>query len=459
MTNRPTKPRPGRPPDTRPQDTRAPAASPPTSSPQADLRGGARLAVDGTRHITGLVEALHGQIQRVALPLRRRPAAAPPQATTANDSDGLPRSRGLTRLVYRSIQGTTRLVGAGLDGLLAPFDAALAGTGPAPRRDALVAALNGVLGDHLQRSSNPLAIPMQLRQGGAPLHAAALGAAAPRRVLLLVHGLCMSDLGWCRNGHDHGQRLASALGAVPVYAWYNSGQHIDVNGLALAGVLQRLVQDWPAPLDELMIIGHSMGGLVARSAIHQADAAGHTWPQRLKKLVFLGTPHHGAPLERAGNWLHQLMDWSPYAAPFTRLTGLRSAGITDLRHGNLLAADWQGASRFDHRDRRTPVPLPKGVACYAMAGTAGSVGNAASGANLASVGALLAAGQVGASLVGAGLEGDGLVLIDSALGRHKRSALDLALAKSHTWVAPGVHHLQLLSDAAVYRRLLRWLGP
>ena len=429
MTDRPVKPRAGR-----------PLAANPTASPVADVRGGVRLAVDGTRHITGLVEALHGQIQRVALPLRRRPAAAPPPAATANGSDGLPRTRGLSSLVYRSIQGTTRLVGAGLDSLLAPFDAALAGTQPAPRRDALVAALNGVLGDHLQRSGNPLAIPMHLRQGGAPLHVSVLGPAAPRRVLLLVHGLCMSDLGWCRNGHDHGQRLASALGAAPVYAWYNSGQHIDINGLALANVLQRLVQDWPTPLDGLMIIGHSMGGLVVRSAIHQATAAGHTWPQQLKNLVFLGTPHHGAPLERAANWLHQVMDWSPFLAPFTRFTGLRSAGITDLRHGNLLQADWQGASRFDHRDRRTPVPLPKGVACYAIAGTAASPGSAG-------------------SMLGNDLLGDGLVPIDSALGRHKRSALDLGLAKSHTWVAPGVHHLQLLSDAAVYRRLLHWLGP
>ena len=429
MTGRPVKPLP----------RRRPVAKPVAPS-VADVRGGLRLAVDGTRHITGLVEALHGQIQRVAGPLRRRPAAAPPLVATANDSDGLPRARGLTGLVYRSIQGTTRLVGLGLDRLLAPFDSALASSQPTPRRDALVAALNGLLGDHLQRSANPLAIPMQLRQGGAPLQAHRLGPGAARRVLLLVHGLCMSDLGWCRNGHDHGQRLGTALGAAPVYACYNSGQHIDVNGLALADALQRLVQDWPAPLDGLLIIGHSMGGLVVRSAIHQASAAGHTWPQALKKLVFLGTPHHGAPLERAGNWLHQLLDWSPYAAPFTRLTGLRSAGITDLRHGNLLPADWQGASRFDQRDRRTPVPLPKGVACYAIAGTATSADS--SGA-----------------LLGNRLVGDGLVLIDSALGRHKRSALALGLAKSHTWVAPGVSHLQLLSDAAVYRRLAGWLGP
>ena len=397
----------------------------------ADARGGLRLVVDATRHITGLVEALHGQILRVAPPLRRRPAA---EQALAGDGDGLPRTQGLTGLVYRSIQGSSRLVGDGLDGLLAPWDAALGSAGSSPRRDAAVAALNGVLGDHLLRSGNPLAITLQLRQQGQALDRARLVAAAPRRLLLLVHGLCMSDLGWCRDGHDHGQRLGAALGAEPVYAWYNSGRHISDNGADLAQALEQLLQQWPNPPDELIIVGHSMGGLVARSAIEQARQAGQAWPQRLHKLVFLGTPHHGAPLERAGNWLHRVMDLSPYVAPFTRLSRIRSEGITDLRHGNLLARDWQGASRFDHRDLRQPLPLPAGVDCYAIASTAGGPGSAGS------------------------MLGDGLVPVDSALGRHKRQAMDLGLDKAHTWVGHGIHHLDMLSDPAVYRRLLGWLG-
>ncbi len=403
-----------------------------------DARGSVRLAVDATQHVTGLVEALHGQIQRVAPPLRRRSSdASQPQAA---DTDGLPRTRGITRLVYRSIQGTTRLVGNALDGLLAPFDSALAGSGPpSARRDALVAALNGVLGDHLQRSGNPLAIQLHLRLHGQPLDPAALGSTVPRRVLLLVHGLCMNDAGWQRNGHDHGRLLGQALGAAPVYGVYNSGLHISQNGQALADALQQLVQDWPVPLEELIILGHSMGGLVARSACHHAALAGHSWPQQLRKLVFLGTPHHGAPLERAGNWLHRVMDWSPYLAPFTRLTRLRSAGITDLRHGNLVQADWLAASRFDHQDLRQPVPLPAGVACFAIASTLTST--------------------LGQARSASAMLGDGLVTVDSALGRHRRKALHLGLPGSRVWVVPGVGHLDLLSDAAVYQRLLGWLGP
>ena len=411
-----------------------PATQQAPQGPLADVRGGVRLAVDATRHITGLVEALHGQIQRLAPPLRGRAAAARPGA---GDADGLPKARGLSGLVYRSIQGSTRLVGQGLDRLLAPFDAALADSREAPRRDAVVAALNGVLGDHLLRSGNPLAIPMQLRQQGRPLDAGRwAGPAAPpppRRLLLLVHGLCMSDGGWCRKGHDHGQRLGVALGAEPVYAWYNTGRHISDNGADLADALDHCLAHWPGPLDEIIIIGHSMGGLVARSAVEQARQAGQVWPGRLRKLVFLGSPHHGAALERAGNSLHRWLDISPYAAPFTRLSRIRSQGITDLRHGNLLARDWQGASRFDHGDKRQPLPLPAGVDCYAVASTAGRAGSA--GARL----------------------GDGLVSVDSALGRHPRAEMNLGLDADHCWVGHGIHHLDLLSDPLVYQRLLGWL--
>ncbi|HOB92953.1 MAG TPA: alpha/beta hydrolase [Aquabacterium sp.] len=399
--------------------------------PVADLRGSLRLLADGTRGVTAIAGALHGQIQRLAPPLRWGTWL---DAELPDGSAGLPPARGLSGLVYRSIQGTARLVGDGFDGLLAPFDTALAGTEPSPRRDMLVAALNGVLGDHLLHSDNPLALPLQLRQHGRPLDVAALGPQAPGRLLLLVHGLCMSDHGWCRNGHDHGQALAPALGAAPVYAFYNSGLHISTNGRALSQALQAVVDAWPVALARVDIVGHSMGGLVARSALAQAAAAGHTWPAKLQSLVFLGTPHHGAPLERAGNWLHRVLDLSPYAAPFTRLSGLRSQGITDLRHGNLLDADWRGPGRFDGRDHRSPVALPDGVQAWAIAGTTGGPGQRGS------------------------MVSDGLVPVESALGHHRRAAMRLNLPVERCWVGHGIGHLDLLSDPLVYRKLLGWMG-
>jgi pimeloyl-ACP methyl ester carboxylesterase len=187
------------------------------------------------------------------------------------------------------------------------------------------------------------------------------------------------------------------------------------------------------PVESLAVIGHSMGGLVMRSALHEAMHAGMHWPASVKQLVFLGTPHHGAPLERGGNWLHRGLGVSPYVAPLTRLSGLRSSGITDLRHGNLLEQDW-AANRFAQRDTRAAVPLPHGVACYAVAGT---IGEGATDEWL----------------------GDGLVPVTSALGRNARPTRDLHIPLSHQWIARGVNHLDLLGSEAVYRRLRRWLKP
>ncbi len=113
----------------------------------------------------------------------------------------------------------------------------------------------------------------------------------------------MNDLQWQRNGHDHGERLAADLGYTPLYLHYNSGRHISTNGRELAELLEETIAHWPvADRASSRILGHSLGGLLARSACHYAMQAKHTWPAKLGKIVFLGTPHHGSPLERHGNW-------------------------------------------------------------------------------------------------------------------------------------------------------------
>jgi hypothetical protein len=153
-------------------------------------------------------------------------------------------------------------------------------------------------------------------------------------------------------------------------------------------------------------------------------------------MFFLGTPHHGAPLERGGQWIDGLLGASPYTAAFSRLGKLRSAGITDLRHGSLLEEDWAGADRFAHgHDTRTPVPLPAGVVCHALAG------------------ALRRDDGERASR----LLGDGLVPVDSALGRHTQAARALAFDPSRLWVGQGLGHLDLLGHADVAAQLRAWL--
>lgn len=384
------------------------------------MRGLARLAAEATTGVTDLVEAVH---QGIARPF------------------GL-RRRGVAGLVYGSVRGVTRLVGGGLDVLLAPLVPRFAGRSSSRKREAWLAALNGVLGDHLAASGNPLAIPMSLRRNGLPLvlRKEALEAAIPEaggRIAVLVHGLCLNDLQWRRQGHDHGAALARDLGYTPLYLHYNSGLHTSVNGRAFAGLLENLIHCWPRPVEELVIVGHSLGGLISRGALQHGARAEHEWPRRLRKLVFLGTPHHGSALERGGNRVDAVLEAIPYAAPFARLGKIRSAGITDLRYGNLLDEDWEGRDRFaPARDARRPVPLPEGVRCYAAAATTGKK-----------------PGDLNDRLLG-----DGLVSLSSALGRHDDPGRSLSIPESRQWVGHGMSHMDLLSRPEVYERIREWLA-
>ncbi|MEG1833159.1 MAG: alpha/beta hydrolase [Burkholderiaceae bacterium] len=392
-----------------------------------DLRGATRLAIDATAGVTRLVEAMHATIAR----LPGTGAAEPPT-----------RTRGITGLVYRSIHGVTRLVGGGLDKSLAALTPLLGEAELSPRREAVLAAANGVLGDHLAASANPLAIPMQFRHHGIAmtLEPAALAAAYPKagpRLLVLLHGLCMNDLQWRRRDHDHGAALARDLGFTPVTLHYNSGLHIATNGQAFARLMEQLLEAWPVALDEVVLLNHSMGGLVARSAHHYASLAGLAWPQRITRQVFLGTPHLGAPLERGGNGIDLLLGANAYTAPLARLGKIRSAGITDLRHGSLLESDWIGRDRFEHAPTHPQtVPLPESIANYAIAASTGSSTEG----------------------VRARLIGDGLVPVASALGRHRNPARRLAFAPDHVWIGHGLGHFDLLDSPEVYTRLRDWLA-
>jgi pimeloyl-ACP methyl ester carboxylesterase len=393
----------------------------------ADLRGVNQLTIAGIAGVVDLVEAMHHQIASVP-----RMIAKPKRDRTT----------GVTRLVYRSIHGVIGLAGHGLDRLLARLTPLLGERSTWPGREALLAALNGVLGDYLAASDNPLAITMCMRRRGValPLEYQPLAAAIPQaggKPLVLLHGLCMNDLQWMRNGHNHGAALARDFGYTPVYLHYNSGLHISTNGRALAEHLEALVRIWPVPLTELVLVGHSMGGLVARSACYYGALAGHEWRRRLDKLVFLGTPHHGAPLERGGTWVDILLGVSPYSAPLARLGKIRSAGITDLRFGNLVDEDWNKRDRFARGgDRRVAVPLPEGVACFAIAATGAKK-----------------AGDLSGRLLG-----DGVVPLASALGRHANPRLALVFDESRQWVAYGTNHLDLLSRSEVYVQIKRWLA-
>ncbi len=390
------------------------------SSHVHDLRGASRLVIDAVAGVTDLVEAMHGTIARVSPPVGVTPAK---------------RAGGISGLVYSSVRGVTRAVGAGLDVALGALTPLIRKQVSTPQREAVLAALNGVLGDYLAASDNPLAIRMCLRQQGRalrlkrePLIESQLGSG---RLLVLLHGLCMNDLQWQRQGHDHGMALARDLGFTPLYLHYNSGIAIPQSGRDFAALMQELVAQWPVPIERLAIVGHSMGGLVARSAVHQARSTRSTWVKQLDSLVCLGSPHFGAPLERAGNRVDYLLGISPYSAPFMRLGKLRSAGIQDLRHGRVIDTDGAGAP--GDAPRSLP-PLPRGVRCFTMAASKHKHGSRKR------------------------LGGDGLVPVESALGQHPDAALSLRFPAANRALVHEAGHFDLLHREEVYLRLREWLA-
>ncbi|MCE9951881.1 esterase/lipase family protein [Aeromonas allosaccharophila] len=355
------------------------------------------------------------------------------------------KTSGITGLVYKGVHGAANTLGSGINGLLTrlPPTPPLHHIPETPKRAALIATLNGVMGDALVESHNALATPMTLRYQGEPLDWQAMPTNLPRegRVLLMVHGLCMNDLQWqtLYQGEpvNHGEQLANALGYQPLYVRYNSGLPIAQNGQALALLLEQLLTHWPGDLKEITIMGYSMGGLVARSACHHAGVAGLTWPAHLANLIFLGTPHHGAPLEHAGHWLEQLLPASAYTEPFVRLTQLRSTGIKDLRHGKVIETLAPPDPAVPMRDPREPLPLPCGVNCYAIAATTAAK----------------------RSLLADRLIGDGLVPLRSALGQHSEARHQLAFLPAHTLIVYRTSHMALLGSPQVGQQLLRWLTP
>jgi len=413
--------------------TKPPSRKPLKHLHSSDLRGVVQLATQATAGVTRIAEGVHQSVfDSLGIPGGKTPG----------------QTRGITGLVYKSVHGVTRLVGKSVDALLArlqpALDVAEDAQAGSPQRAAVLAALNGVMGDHLLETHSPFATPMTLRYQGAALNWEALPPMpqATGKVLLLIHGLCMNDLQWQSQqegqGVDPGRVLADKLGYAPVYVRYNSGLHTSQNGHELSDLVEQLMVHWPIPIQEITVLAHSMGGLLIRSAHYYARQEGLRWPSRLKNIVFLGTPHHGAPLERAGNWVDVILSRTPYSAPFAKLGQLRSAGITDLRWGNVLDADWQGHDRFARKpDDRQVLALPAGVVCYAVAATTASQRSALADR----------------------LIGDGLVPLHSALGQHDDPPRTLAFAPTAHWIAYRTSHMALLSSPAVTEKIVQWLTP
>lgn len=312
-----------------------------------------------------------------------------------------------------------------------------------PRGSLALAALNAYVGDALVAGGSPLALSMTLRHRGAdlPLDADELAVALPDagpRVAIFVHGLGETDASWRlradAHGPGYGARLQRDLGHTPIELRYNTGLHISDNGRALAALLEELHVAWPVAIEEIVIVGHSMGGLVARSACHYGQGEGQAWTGAVRHVFCLGSPHLGAPLEKGVNALGWALARVPETRPLASFLNARSAGIKDLRYGSCAEEDWCDCDPDELlTDRCTDVPLLPGARFYFVAATLSRRPGAPLGAIL----------------------GDLLVRVPSASGAGRRRKVGFAIEDGHH--VGGVTHFDLLNHPAVYDQIRAWI--
>ncbi len=209
-----------------------------------------------------------------------------------------------------------------------------------------ISALNGWLGDYLSETDNGLQQPMAFYEDNRPVAPEAFAAPPSGKVCVLVHGLGCNESLWDfpppHEGGGYGELLERRCGYMPLYLRFNTGLRVSTNGQQLADLLERLCVRHGAAVTEVLLIGHSVGGLVVRSACHLGSEAGQHWVSRVRHVVYLGSPHLGAPLEKATNVATRVLSLFDTTATrvISDLLKTRSAGVKDLRFGNLVDEDW-----------------------------------------------------------------------------------------------------------------------
>ncbi len=402
---------------------------------RSDIRAVGDLAGEASSVLTTLVRGMHAGIAG-----RVFGSIGPPAAPVRTIHDGV--SRAIYTGVDRGLRGASRVAGIvaaevwGNDA-----DEPLESRGDSV--SAFLAAVNGIYGDELTDHENPLAGAMMIRHGGKALalttdDLAAAYPAATGRVVVFVHGWCLTDRSWSRrpretgDSRSYGERLHEDLGYTPIYLRYNTGLHISVNGRTLAGILDLLHDQWPVPVTELVLVGHSMGGLVARSACHYGAEEQHRWTDTVTRVVCLGSPHLGADLEKGVNAASWALAKLPETRAIATFLNARSDGVKDLRYGACLDDDWRDADPDEFlRDRCREAPfLPHATYHYVST-------------------------SVTPPLLGM-LAGDHLVRPQSAAGVGKSRRIPFAA--DHGLTLTGLNHFDLLNHPLVYAKLREWLS-
>jgi pimeloyl-ACP methyl ester carboxylesterase len=371
-----------------------------------------------------------------------------------------PLHEGITRGVYAGLGLGTRALGFAAGAAVDRHAARRRAAGqplalPSATRSgaAVIAAIAGLTGDTLEEEGSPLAQPMAVRVAGEPvvLDRDAVAEAFPKatpRIVVFLHGLMETEFSWGehrgaagtarglrKTDETYGNRLQRELGYTPVTVRYNSGLRISRNGRCLSELMDELVAAWPVEVERIALVGHSMGGLVARSACHCGVEDRAAWVSLVKHSVSLGTPHMGAPLEQAVHALTAGLAALPETRPLANFLRRRSGGIRDLRQGSLVDADWRDTNPDALRAAAcAEVPLLEGAThCFVSATITRS--------DRHPVGRLI---------------GDALVLKPSATGRSRTRRMPFE--EEHGMHLGGAHHFALLNHPAVYEKLRLWLA-
>ena len=260
------------------------------------------LAASALSTVTGAVGEMHQAISNRPFEILG-PMAAP--VRTAHDA--------IAQAVYESVHAGVRA--ASKAGAAAMAQRAVESSPPlgnTPAGGHALAALGGLFGDTLHAQQSRFALPMEVRRDrtAVQLTRASVRAAFPEgggRIAIFLHGLCESDESWWYRSTtgdpelqpSYGERLQRELAITPVYLRYNSGLHVSHNGREASIMIEALVDAWATPVREIVLVGHSMGGLVARSACHYGQLEQRRWVAAAKHVFCLGTPHLGADLKRA----------------------------------------------------------------------------------------------------------------------------------------------------------------
>jgi hypothetical protein len=410
---------------------------------RVDANAAAAIAGRGLAATTAVIGDIHSAISHRVFAASGKPAVP---VRIAHD--------GIGRGVYAAVGGGVRVASYAVGQVVGAVATRRARAGDylrladRPAGNAVVGALNGAWGDTFAKWHNPLALAMTVRVDArdvAPTRGELQSAfpLATGDVVVFVHGLCETDRSWWLSAEEHygdassshGSRLAAAADATPVYLRYNTGRRISDSGEQLADLLGEIVANWPVDLERLTLVGHSMGGLVIRAACCHGDLAQQDWVSRVGRIVYLGSPHLGAPLEVAATAAGIALRKLPETAPLATALASRSVGIKDLRYGDVRPTDWADVLDPDAW-RAEPTD------CAPLLDSAEHF-------------------YIGATLsrspdhVVARMIGDALVTFPSASGAGPRRQLALDIDRGRH--LGSLHHFDLLNHPRVWELLQQWL--